>query len=130
MPAYVASRIVDALNDRGLSVRGARILGLGVTYKPDVGDVRESAAIEVLAALQRRGAEIRYADPYVESVDEHGLDLAAVEITPELLADVDCVALLTPHDDFDYAALVDAGVLVFDARNALGRRDLDSVVTL
>ena len=69
MPTYVAHRIVDTLNDRGTTIRGARILGLGVTYKPNVGDVRESAALEVLAALEKRGAEILYADPYVDRVD-------------------------------------------------------------
>jgi UDP-N-acetyl-D-glucosamine dehydrogenase len=130
MPTYVAQRIVDTLNDRGTTIRGARILGLGVTYKPDVGDVRESAAIEVLAALQKRGAEILYADSFVNTVDEHGLHLEAVAVTSDLLTTVDCVALLTPHSDFDYFGLVASGVLVFDARNELGRRDLASVVTL
>jgi UDP-N-acetyl-D-glucosamine dehydrogenase len=130
MPTYVAARIVDTLNERGTTIKGARILGLGVTYKANVGDVRESAAIEVLAALQKRGAEVLFADPFVEAIDEHGLRLSASEVTDDLLGSVDCVALLTPHDAFDYAALVRGASLVFDARNALSRRNLDSVVTL
>lgn len=130
MPSYVATRIVDALNDRGITIRGARILGLGVTYKPNVGDIRESAAIEVLAHLRRRGAEVLYADPYVPEIDEHGLSLSSVAVDDELLAGVDCVALLTPHDDFDHDAVVRAAGLVFDARNALGERRKASVVTL
>jgi UDP-N-acetyl-D-glucosamine dehydrogenase len=130
MPTYVAARIVDTLNERGTTIKGARILGLGVTYKANVGDVRESAAIEVLAALQKRGAEVLFADPFVEAIDEHGLQLSASEVTDDLLGSVDCVALLTPHDAFDYASLVRGASLVFDARNALSRRNLDSVVTL
>jgi UDP-N-acetyl-D-glucosamine dehydrogenase len=130
MPTYVAGRIVDTLNERGTTIRGARILGLGVTYKPNVGDVRESAAIEVLAALRKRGAEVLFADPYVDRIDEHGLELAGTPVTPELLRSVDCVALLTPHDAFDYAQLVEHASLVFDARNELSVRSVDSVVTL
>jgi UDP-N-acetyl-D-glucosamine dehydrogenase len=130
MPVYVAGRIVDTLNERGTTIRGARILGLGVTYKPNVGDVRESAAIEVLAALQRRGADVQFADPFVDRIDEHGLELTASEVTPELLASVDCVALLTPHAAFDYRMLIDSAPLVFDARNELSVRSRDSVVTL
>ncbi len=122
MPAYVATRIVDTLNDRGITIRGARVLGLGVTYKPNVGDVRESAAIEVLAHLQRRGAEILFADPYVAEIDEHGLRLRSVPVEDQLLANVDCVALLTPHDAFDLDAVTRLAPLVFDARNALGDR--------
>jgi UDP-N-acetyl-D-glucosamine dehydrogenase len=97
---------------------------------PNVGDVRESAAIEVLAALRKRGADVLFADPFVEQVDEHGLELSASKVTVELLESVDCVALLTPHDAFDYRMLVDHARLVFDARNELSVRSRDSVVTL
>jgi UDP-N-acetyl-D-glucosamine dehydrogenase len=130
MPTYVATRIVDTLNDRGITIRGARILGLGVTYKPNVGDIRESAAIEVLAHLQRRGAEVLYADPFVDAVGEHGLELSSVRVSDEMLESVDCVALLTPHDDFDYERVLGKARLLFDARNALSERQRDSVVTL
>jgi UDP-N-acetyl-D-glucosamine dehydrogenase len=130
MPTYVATRIVDTLNDRGVTIRGARILGLGVTYKANVGDIRESAAIEVLAHLRRRGAEVLYSDPFVDEVHEHGLSLRSVALDDELLASVDCVALLTPHDVFDHTRVIDSARLVFDARNALAERQRESVVTL
>ena len=75
MPTYVARRVVEALNDAGRSVRGAKVLALGVTYKPDVGDVRESAAVHVMAQLQRKGAQVSFHDPFVDAVDEHGVHL-------------------------------------------------------
>jgi len=129
MPAYVMSRVVDALNDRGLSVKGAKVLALGVTYKPNVGDLRESAAMEVLGHLHRRGASISFHDPYVEQLDSHGLSLARSELTEQALAEADCVLLLTPHDDYDLEAVVEHARFLFDARNAAERRG-GSVVTL
>lgn len=130
MPEYVASRIADVLNDHGRSVRGARILALGVTYKPDVGDVRESAAIEVLAKLAKRGATVRFHDPYVDSVHEHGLRLRRTAMNPAAVRDADLVAVLTPHSTYDFDRLADQATLIFDARNALGavrRRNIRSL---
>jgi nucleotide sugar dehydrogenase len=130
MPAYVASRVIDVLNDRGTSVRGARVLALGVTYKPDVGDLRESAAVEVLARLVRRGAEVSFHDPFIEHLDEHGLDVHRSELTDELVAAVDAVLLLTPHGTYDLPHLARCATLMFDARNAVGHPRPPSVVTL
>ncbi len=130
MPTYVAGRVVDTLNDHGLSVRGARLLALGVTYKRDVGDVRESAAIEVLERLQRKGAEVSFHDPFVEEVHERGLSLARSDLTVEALAAADCVLLLTPHSSYDLDLIVRHSALLFDARNAIGDRHTPSVVTL
>ena len=130
MPAYVASRVIDVLNDRGTSVRGARVLALGVTYKPDVGDLRESAAVEVLARLVRRGAEVSFHDPFIEHLDEHGLDVHRSELTDELVAAVDAVLLLTPHGTYDLPHLAQCATLMFDARNAVGHPRPPSVVTL
>ncbi len=121
MPEYVASRIIDALNDRGVSVKDARVLVLGVTYKPDVGDVRESAAIEVMAKLSRRGAQVRFHDPFVTEVAEHGLKLRRSALTSAALRDADLVAVLTPHGSYDLDSVVSSASLVFDARNAVGR---------
>jgi UDP-N-acetyl-D-glucosamine dehydrogenase len=130
MPSYVTTRVVEALNASGLSVRDARVLALGVTYKPDVGDVRESAALEVLGRLQRKGAVIRYHDPFVAQVDAHGLALSSEDLGPDLLSWADIVLILTPHSDFDIESIVRGSRLVFDARNAvLGRLD-DRVVRL
>jgi UDP-N-acetyl-D-glucosamine dehydrogenase len=130
MPAYVAARVVDTLNEHGASVKGARLLALGVTYKPDVGDVRESAAIEVIARLHRKGAAVSFHDPYVEEVREHGLHLRRSPLTTAALRQADCVLLLTPHSSYDLALLVRHAPLLFDARNAIGDRRTPSVVTL
>jgi UDP-N-acetyl-D-glucosamine dehydrogenase len=121
-PQYVASRIIDVLNDNDLSVRKARVLVLGVTYKPDVGDLRESAAIEVMAKLAKRGADVRFHDPFVTEVTEHGLHLQASQLTDAALRDADLVAVLTPHTTYDLDVVVSAASLVFDARNAVAGR--------
>lgn len=130
MPAYVAQRIIDALNDHDRSVRGAKLLVLGVTYKPDVGDVRESAAIHVMAHLARRGAELSFHDPFVDRIDERGLDLKRVELSSDRLADADAVLLLTPHADYDIDDIVARAAVVFDARNETGGRGGPHVVVL
>ncbi|MDQ3974518.1 MAG: nucleotide sugar dehydrogenase, partial [Actinomycetota bacterium] len=101
MPGYVAGRIAEALNDRGKAVKGSRILALGVTYKPDVGDIRESAAIQVLARLHRKGADIAFHDPFIERIDEGGLQVDRVALDERAFDGVDCVALLTPHAAYD-----------------------------
>ncbi len=130
MPDYVARRVIEAINDRGMSVRGARVLALGVTYKPDVGDVRESAAIHVIGQLQRKGARVVYADPFVEHVDEHGVRVERVVLDAAALAEADCVLLLTPHSSFDLGWLVEHSAFLFDARNATGARGRSNVETL
>jgi UDP-N-acetyl-D-glucosamine dehydrogenase len=130
MPAYVAGRIADALNERGLAVRGSRLLALGVTYKADVGDVRESAAVQVLAQLARRGARLSYHDPFVPRLESHGLDLRSTRLGPKALAGADAVLLLTPHSTYDLDEVVSAATLVFDARNAIRGRGRPNVVVL
>jgi UDP-N-acetyl-D-glucosamine dehydrogenase len=130
MPTYVAARIVDALGARGVSTRNAHVFALGVTYKPDVGDLRESAAVATLAALARRGVQVSYHDPFVAEVHGPGLDLKRRTLTPRRLAEADLVAVLTPHTSYDLDSVLDHARLVFDARDALGRRNEDKVVTL
>ncbi len=130
MPSYTARRIMDALNDRGIATRGARLVALGVTYKPDVGDVRESAAIQVLAHLSARGAELAFHDPFVDRIEEHGIELDGSPLTEALVRDADAVLVLTPHAAFDLDAVVARAALVFDARNATGRRGAPNVEVL
>jgi UDP-N-acetyl-D-glucosamine dehydrogenase len=130
MPSYVTRRITETLNDRGMSIKGARIFALGVTYKPNVGDIRESAAIETLGLLSRRGAKISYHDPFVARVDDHGLRLRRSSLTAQSLSAADCVLLLTPHDTYDLDLIVSESRLLFDARNATNCRSRSSVVTL
>ena len=130
MPDYVTRRIVDALGARGVALRDARVLALGVTYKPNVGDLRESAAVETLAQLSRRGVRVSFHDPYVDRVRSNGLQLNRTRLTAKAIAQADAVALLTPHDQYDLDRVTKHARLVFDARNALGSRDDDKVVTL
>jgi UDP-N-acetyl-D-glucosamine dehydrogenase len=130
MPTYVTQRVTETLNDRGLSIKGARIFALGVTYKPNVGDIRESAAIETLGLLKRRGARVSYHDPFVARLDDHGLRLRRTALTAQSLDAADCVLLLTPHDTYDLDLIVSASRLLFDARNATNCRSSSTVVAL
>jgi UDP-N-acetyl-D-glucosamine dehydrogenase len=130
IPAYVASRIGEALNDRGKAVRDARIVVLGVTYKPDVGDVRESASVRIMEHLYRKGARVAFHDPYVEEVAVNGTMVRSAAITSRLIDSADCVALLTPHATYDLDWLAQHAQIVFDARNAYGQDRRGNVVRL
>lgn len=120
MPAYVAARISDALNDAGKPVRGAGVLVLGVSYKPDVGDIRESPAMKVLELLHRRGAKVRFHDPFVDAVQVNGSSVQRTDLTQGTVAGADCVAVITPHRTYDFEWIVQHAKMVFDARNAYG----------
>jgi UDP-N-acetyl-D-glucosamine dehydrogenase len=119
MPTFTVSRVADALNDRQKSLKGSKILGLGVTYKPDVSDIRESPALEVLHKLLEKGALLSYSDPYVPTIELGPHRLHSVEVTPALLQSMDCVAILTNHSAFDYRRIATDSPLVVDCRNAL-----------
>lgn len=122
MPGYVVGLITDALNERGRSINGARILILGVAYKRGVGDVRESPALEIVEELLRRGAHLQYADPFVPSVTTRHELLKAIPLSDGVLTWCDAVVILTDHREFDYANIVSKAPLVIDTRNAT--RDL------
>ena len=130
MPAYVATRISDALNETGRAVKGAHVLVLGVAYKPDVGDVRESPAFRVMTNLERRGAKVSFHDPYVDVVSFNGSSLIRTELTSRALSQADCVALITPHRAYDLEWIASHSGLVFDARNAFGSKPPANVVRL
>ena len=118
MPQYVVERIQDALNDVAKPLRGSRVHILGVAYKRDISDVRESPALDIIHLLLRRGAIVSYSDAFVPKIATDGLELLAEELLPA--ADqADCVVIVTDHSGIDYAALVEHSRLVFDARNAL-----------
>jgi len=118
MPLYVVGKVTDLLNETAKAVRGARILVLGVTYKPDTGDVRESPALDLIRLLEDRGASVDYADPYVAELQTNGSEKRAVDLTPAALAAYDCAVIVTHHRNVDYQAVVDHSAAVFDARNA------------
>jgi UDP-N-acetyl-D-glucosamine dehydrogenase len=119
MPKYIASRVGDILNDIGKPVRGSRIFTLGVTYKPDVGDVRESPSLMAMKALHRKGAVVSFHDPFVEEVPVNGVSIRRKDLL-EGLAEADLVLLLTPHSSYDLDCIADRASLVFDTRNAYG----------
>jgi UDP-N-acetyl-D-glucosamine dehydrogenase len=124
MPHYVADRVGDALNTRRKAVNGASILVLGIAYKKNIDDIRESPALDVMHVLQERGARIAYADPHAPALrarDWPGKqDLTSVELTREELARHDIVVVLTDHKAFDYGMIVESSQLILDTRNALG----------
>lgn len=119
MPDYVVNKIGDALNDERKAIKGSRILVLGVAYKRDVGDVRESPALDVIHLLNERGGEVSYHDPFVPTVRLDGVSLSSVELTAEALAAADCVVIVTDHQAFDWAWVADNARLIVDTRNAL-----------
>lgn len=119
MPEHVVNLVANALNDCGRAVRGASILVLGVTYKADVNDVRESPALEIIEHLVRRGALVTYADPFTPQLTLDGHKLSAVEPTADTLGAADCVLILTSHSSFDYAEIARRAALVVDTRNAM-----------
>lgn len=119
MPEFVVRRVQDALNDRGKALRGAKVHLLGVAYKRDIDDVRESPAVDILVLLRAKGAEISYTDPHVPQLSAHGLDLRSVERHVSALRETDCVVITTDHSAFDWQAIVKHAPLVLDTRNAL-----------
>jgi UDP-N-acetyl-D-glucosamine dehydrogenase len=130
MPEYVASRIDQALKDKGREVRGARILALGVAYKPNVGDTLESPALKVMLHLMNSGAKVSYHDPYVAEVMLNGDVMGRSQLTERAVEAADCVAILAPHKDYDLDWIARHALLVFDAHNAFGPDRRANVVRL
>jgi UDP-N-acetyl-D-glucosamine dehydrogenase len=130
MPAYVAGRIGEALNDLGKPVKGSRVMAIGLTYKAGVNDVRESPATAVMERLASAGAICSYHDPYIPSMALFGTELYSQPVDPGILANQDCVAILTAHASVDYEAVVASARLVFDARGATRRMTAPNVVRL
>ena len=119
MPAFVIRGMADALNQKRKCLNGAKVLALGVAYKRDTNDVRESPALQVLLGLKQKGSEIYYSDPYVPQISLNDMNLDSVNLNPELLQSMDLVAILTDHSAFDYAMIAKFSSVVFDTRNAL-----------
>ncbi len=120
MPEHVVSVLMDALNDRGRALRGAGVLVLGVTYKRDVADVRESPALHVIGLLREKGADVSFHDPYVPSITVGADTLTCVELGPDTLAGADAVLIVTDHGCYDPDAVARAARLIVDTRNATG----------
>jgi UDP-N-acetyl-D-glucosamine dehydrogenase len=121
MPRYVVTRTLEALSDRGRPLKGARVLVLGISYKKDVDDMRESPSVRLIELFQERGAEVVYHDPHVPRVPrmrQHHLDMVSVPLTDEALEGADAVVIATDHSAVDYARVVERARLVVDTRNA------------
>ncbi len=122
MPGYVVSRVADALNDRGKPVRGSRVLLLGMAYKKDVDDPRESPGFELMERLMGKGAVVEYNDPHIPILPamRHypGLEMSNKELTPDYLAEVDCAIVVTDHSAYDWEMIAEHTPLIVDTRNA------------
>ena len=121
MPHYVVARVTDALNERRKSLKGSRVLVLGLAYKPDIDDVRESPSLELIELLQEKGARVDYNDPYIPQTHkqrEHDLRMKSKKLTARTLVGYDVVLIATNHSDYDYRWIVKNAQLVVDTRNA------------
>ncbi len=119
MPGWVVGKVADALNDRGKALRGARVLILGVAYKKNVDDSRETPAAEIMELLEGKGAHVSYSDPYIPTfpkMRKHSFDLRSVELTPTTVGQSDCVVLVTEHDSFPYDMIVQNAAVIVDTR--------------
>ncbi|MDL0145385.1 nucleotide sugar dehydrogenase [Halobacterium salinarum] len=130
MPQHVVQRVVEQLNDRGTALSNADVLVVGAAYKPDVSDVRESPAIDIITELDDWNATVDYHDPHVPELDVGAATYESVPLTDARLNDADCVLIVTDHSTLDVDRLVDESTLLFDARNATSHRDDDHVVRL
>ena len=130
MPYYVISRLMDALNTQRKSLAGARVLVLGVAYKSDIDDTRESPAIKIIELLLDKEADVVYHDPYVPVFPVSGRVLHSTPLTSEEIAAADVVLILTGHSNIDYASVTEHAALVLDTRNALKDHPGDKVVLL
>jgi UDP-N-acetyl-D-glucosamine dehydrogenase len=118
MPHYVIERCTELLNRQRRSLNGSRVLVLGVAYKRDITDLRESPAIDILQLLRKGGAEAAYHDPHVPQMEIDGWKLASVPLNADTLGSADLVVLETDHRAVDYRAVVKHSRLLFDTRNA------------
>jgi len=136
MPRHVIGLVQDALNEQEKSIKGSRILVLGAAYKPDIDDLRESPALDVIGLLQQKGAQVVYHDPYVPVISADGHNMKSeMNSVPDLMVAVkeaDCVVIITNHKVYDYPGILEVASCIVDTRNALGKagRDSNKVVRL
>ncbi|MGE0443167.1 MAG: nucleotide sugar dehydrogenase [Gemmatimonadales bacterium] len=121
MPLFWVRKVNDALNDAGKSVKGASVMVVGVAYKPDIDDIRESPALDIIRLLEGRGAKVSYHDPYVPEFIEDGHAAKSVPFTKDTVAAADCIMIVTDHKALDYGLIAKHGKVVVDTRNAMKR---------
>jgi len=126
MPYYVVTKTIEALNERGKSIKGARILILGIAYKEDIDDQRGSPALKIISLLQKKGAKVSYNDPYLPLAcgyrDYPGLELKSVALTEKMLKEFDAVIIATAHSDYDFEWIAENSSLIVDTRNAIKKK--------
>ena len=120
MPRYVVGKVQDALNEQNKPLKGSRVLVLGAAYKPDIDDVRESPALDVIGLLEQKGAKVSYHDPYIPRLRHEGWEMFSVTDLESAIRDTDCLVIVTNHTSYDYSAILKDARLIVDTRNALG----------
>jgi UDP-N-acetyl-D-glucosamine dehydrogenase len=123
MPLFWVRKVSEALNQQGKAVRGASVLVLGVAYKRDIDDLRESPALDIIRLLEGQGARVSYHDPHVPVFAEDGHEFRSVPLEPETVAAADCVMIVTDHSAVDYRMIRRKAKLVVDTRNAMPKED-------
>jgi UDP-N-acetyl-D-glucosamine dehydrogenase len=121
MPLFWVRKVAEALNDQGKAVKGAAVLVLGVAYKRDIDDIRESPALDIIRLLEGQGARVAYSDPHVPCFSENGQEYRSVPLTQQSVAAADCVMVVTDHSDFDYSMVARHARVVVDTRNAMAK---------
>jgi UDP-N-acetyl-D-glucosamine dehydrogenase len=121
MPVFWVRKVGDALNQVGKAVRGSSVLIIGVAYKKDIEDLRESPALDIIRLLEQQGAKVGYHDPYVPTFEEDGHRFTSAPLTRESLAAADCVMIVTDHTSLDYELIRNSARSIVDTRNALRR---------
>lgn len=119
MPNYVVNKIADTLNDLSKALRGSCVLIIGVAYKPNVSDVRESPALDIIHLLQEKGATVSYHDPYVANLSHEGIDLQSIAWSNEALQAADCVVVITNHASYDWDVVTEQAQVIVDTRHAI-----------
>lgn len=122
MPRYVLELIQNALNEVAKPLKGSSVLILGAAYKPDIDDVRESPALDVIGLLKQKGAIVAYHDPFISHLTHDSWELESVSDLMSAIRDVDCVVIITNHSSYDYDAIIENAALIVDTRNALGKK--------
>jgi len=121
MPRFVVSKVQDALNGQGKPLKGSSVLVLGAAYKPDIDDLRESPALDVIGLLEQKDAHVSYHDPFIPVLDYEGKKMESVRDLKAAVSTADCVVIVTNHSQYDYQAILDDARLIVDTRNALGK---------
>ncbi len=129
MPHFVLDKVQSALNEHTKPLKGSHVHIMGVAYKRDIDDVRESPALDIILLLQKRGARVTFSDPYVPALRDHGVEMEASD-PARAVSEADCVVIVTDHAQFDYGSVVENARLIVDTRNALKKYHSDNIVRL